>query len=93
MGYDADRRILAVTFRSGRVKHYAGVTEETYEQLSSADSLGKAFLKLITKQYETAVMTGECPNCGADHGWIGDTCTDCGTATYADQRPTRGVSA
>lgn len=51
--YDAQRRELAVTFRSGRVYVYADVPEETYAALLAADSKGAFFNAAIRDVFPT----------------------------------------
>ncbi len=90
IGYDRDKRILAVRFKSGAVHHYSGVPESEMIALYTAPSLGSHFAFNIKSKYESARMTGSCPSCGAKHGYLGDTCSDCGTATYVDERKSNG---
>lgn len=40
VGYDSDARTLLVTWKSGRVSAYEGVSEETAQQLANAPSVG-----------------------------------------------------
>ncbi len=87
IGYNPNKRILAVTFSSGAVHHYADVSEVEHANLMAADSLGSHFGKFIRQHHQAAKMTGVCPSCGAQHGWLGETCSDCGTAEYAAKEP------
>lgn len=82
IGYDAEKRILAVRFKEGKIKHYAGVPPDLFQELAAAGSIGQFFNSYIARRFESAPMTGDCPKCGA-HGWIGDPCEDCGCAPYA----------
>lgn len=81
-GYDASRQILALKFKTGRIRHYAGVPLDVALGFSSAISKGKYFNSEIRGKYQAEPMTGDCPKCG-DHGWIGETCADCGCSAYA----------
>lgn len=46
-GYDAERSTLAVTFKNGGTYHYANVPPHVYEDMTSAESVGKFFLRRI----------------------------------------------
>ena len=81
-GYDGHRRIAAVRFKDGRIIHYAGIDDTTWSRWRAAESKGKFYHHEIRGRYEGALMTGDCPRCGA-RGWLGDTCTDCGCAKFA----------
>lgn len=86
IGYDLQRQVLAVTFKSGDVWHYASVPSALAEQLFEADSKGKFFSTHIKGKFSAEKMTGPCEKCG-DKGPIGATCTDCGCGTYTrDER-------
>jgi len=50
--YDPARETLAVTFTTGRTYLYFGITPETYEEFTSADSQGQYFNWRIRDQYE-----------------------------------------
>ena len=41
IGYDADRKIFEVIFKTGAVYHYFDVSPELWEQAQKADSIGK----------------------------------------------------
>ena len=41
IGYDTDRRILEVEFKSGSIYQYSGVPEHEYEGLLNASSKGR----------------------------------------------------
>ena len=43
IGYDAERKILAVKFKNGTVYNYSDVPEKTFEELRSSESIGKFF--------------------------------------------------
>lgn len=80
-GYDPTRQILAVEFKTGRIFHYAPVTPEQAFAFYSAPSKGRHYSQQIKGKIPGERMTGPCANCG-EEGWIGDPCTDCGTAVY-----------
>lgn len=84
IGYDSDRRVLAITFKSGDVFHYAYVGPDLALELYQAESKGRFYTQRIKGKLTGQKMTGVCPNCGDEHGYIGATCDDCGTAAYAD---------
>jgi hypothetical protein len=48
VGYDTEKRILRVEYRSGRAYDYFDVPPQVYEQLLSADSAGE-FVNLEIK--------------------------------------------
>ncbi len=82
-GYNPDKSILALQFKSsGEIRHYAGVMPDTAIGFYTATSRGRYFHEHIRGRYQVEKMTGPCPACGDGEGWVGDTCTDCGTATY-----------
>lgn len=80
-GYDADRRTLAIGFKSGAIFHYSNVEPGLWERFQAAPSKGSFFYHHVRKRYVGEKMTGPCPDCG-DTGVIGNTCTDCGCNTY-----------
>jgi len=84
VGHDAERKLLAVRFRSGSIFHYANIEPELHERFLSAESLGQFFGTQIRGKFPGAKMTGDCPKCGAKNGWVGETCADCGCAEYVD---------
>lgn len=51
VGYDEATRTLEIEFRSGRVYRYIEVPRDVYEELMSADSLGRYFNKYIREAY------------------------------------------
>ncbi len=87
VGYDADRRILALQYGHGPIYHMADVSAVNAAHFLSAESLGGHFNKNMKGKFHSEKMTADCPACGAKHGWIGETCSDCGTATYAAPAP------
>lgn len=82
IGHNPQKQILALKFRSGAIHHYAGVSADQFVEFASAESLGSHFSKQIKNRHQAERMTGTCPNCAAKHGWLGEVCSDCGTANY-----------
>lgn len=41
IGYDADRKIFEVTFKTGATYHYYSVEPELWEEAQKAESVGK----------------------------------------------------
>lgn len=90
VGYNPEKRILAIQFKSGQIYHYADVSLETATEFYGSESRGRYYAQHVRGKLAGQLMTGECPKCGHKHGWIGDTCSDCGTATYVEiPRPER----
>lgn len=85
IGFNAQKQLLAVQFKGGHIYHYAGVSVEDAAALYGAESRGRHYAQHIKGKFSGQKMTGKCPSCADGPGWIGETCTDCGTATYADQ--------
>lgn len=84
IGYDLERSILAVRFKSGSVYHYSTVPAEVAKALFEAESKGTFYATRIKKSYPgypSERMTAPCPKCG-DEGWIGETCDSCGCGDY-----------
>lgn len=84
LGYNAAKKILAVQFKSGAIFHYADVSLDLAVGFLEADSVGRYYATKIKGKYPGQRMTGPCAACGAE-GWIGDRCTDCGTADYQEK--------
>ena len=84
IGYDAEKKILSVRFRSGAIYNYANVDLDTATDFYAAPSRGSYFARNIKGKYPGMKATGTCPRCGAQHGFLGDTCADCGCDTYQD---------
>jgi hypothetical protein len=84
IGYHAAKQILGVEFKGGGIFHYAGVGPEVYQQLLEAPSRGSFFAKIIRGKFQGEKMTGPCLDCGA-HGWIGETCAQCGCSPYQQE--------
>lgn len=53
IGYDYHTQTLQVEFQTGAVYQYLGVDEDTWEDLQSADSIGKFFNQQIKGLYES----------------------------------------
>lgn len=87
LGYNLEKRILAVKFKSGAIFHFADVTPAFALEFFGAESKGSFFAQRIKGgKVHGSKMTGTCPNCGDEHGWIGETCSECGTAVYAESK-------
>lgn len=80
-GYDLERHVLAVTFKSGAVWHYGSVPTQLAEDFFAAPSAGRFYVANIKGKFSAEKMTGPCPKCG-DTGIVGVTCEDCGCADY-----------
>ncbi len=52
VGYDSQDQILQVEFQTGEVYQYLGVDEDTWEDLHSADSIGRFFNQEIKGKYD-----------------------------------------
>jgi hypothetical protein len=52
IGYDSVNEILEIEFTSGAVWQYAGVEKEVYQELMTAESIGRYFLSEIKDMYE-----------------------------------------
>jgi hypothetical protein len=81
IGYDPQRQILAVQFKSGTLYHYGSVSLELVTDLYAAESKGRFYTSHIKGKFPGQLMTGECPKCG-DTGFDGDQCLDCGCGRY-----------
>lgn len=51
VGYDDDRHLLEIEFASGAIYDYNGVSNEIYDQLMRASSLGSFFHRSIKDKY------------------------------------------
>ena len=47
IGYDPNNNVLEVEFIKGSVYEYSGVSQDTYDSIMTADSIGSAFSKLV----------------------------------------------
>lgn len=81
VGYDAEREVLAVTFKDGHVWHYANITYPFAESFFNSESKGRFYAQQIRGKFPAEKMTGPCPKCGAI-GIITNRCEDCGCADY-----------
>lgn len=86
IGYDQDKHILAIQFKSGATYHYVSVASDQFFEFYNALSKGTYYSENIKGKLPGQKMTGECPKCGAKNGWIGETCADCGCEVYMDTR-------
>lgn len=83
-GYDSHKQILAVQFKGGAIYHYAGVPLDVAVDFHEAPSKGRYYGTTIRGKFQGHKMTGPCGSCGA-HGWVGDTCDDCGTNVFLEE--------
>lgn len=51
VGYDAETQTLDVEFKDGRVYSYGGVPQSEYDNMMSAQSVGKYFAQNIKNVY------------------------------------------
>lgn len=89
IGYDHDRRILAVAFPSGLILEYDGVSQALAWAFAGAPSKGTFFHRAVRGKFHGRAVVdpppmGECPDCG-DLGTIGCRCEDCGCSDYRDR--------
>lgn len=82
IGYDADRRILAVEFKTGAIRHHLDVDPGTWERMADASSIGSFYAHHIKGRYTSELMTGRCPKCGDNHGPLFTRCVHCREANY-----------
>lgn len=52
VGYDSERTVLGVVFKSGSEYHYEGVSEDQFQDLLGAESVGKHFNANIKSAFE-----------------------------------------
>lgn len=52
VGYDEKKKILKVEFNHGGIYEYYDVEKETFNDLMSADSLGRYFINNIKDDYD-----------------------------------------
>lgn len=52
IGYDRTAQTLQVEFNNGSIYEYAGVEQETWESLQTADSIGKFYNSQIKGKYQ-----------------------------------------
>lgn len=84
IGYDGLTHTMAVQFKSGAIFHYPNYDPVNAILFMEADSKGAFFAREIKGKVPGQKMTGKCPKCGDEHGWLGTTCEDCGTAVYTE---------
>jgi len=53
VGYDAESQTLAVEFNNGSVYDYGGVPQSEYDNMMSAQSVGKYFVANVKSVYRT----------------------------------------
>lgn len=51
VGYDEKEQLLQVEFKNGDVYNYSDITQEMYQALSSAESIGKYYLANIKGKF------------------------------------------
>ena len=51
IGYDAASKILEVEFRNGSIYQYKGISQEIYNELMEADSVGSFLHRIIKNVY------------------------------------------
>ncbi len=83
LGYNAEKQIAALRFKSGDIFHYAEFPGELMAEWLGAESIGRFYALNVRGKFPGRKMTGHCPDCGA-HGWVGDRCNDCGCSDFAD---------
>lgn len=59
MGYDEDTFQLEIEFKNGKVYRYDEVPIQVYYSLAMADSIGKAFTKLVKPVYKYSLVEPE----------------------------------
>jgi hypothetical protein len=84
VGYNPEKKILAVQFKSGAIFHYSDVSLETAQEFYGSESRGRYYAQHIRGKITGRLMTGTCQKCGDEHGWIGEKCTECGTDVYVE---------
>lgn len=89
IGYDEDKRILAVEFKSGSIYHYADIGADLALDLVNAESIGRFYSQHVRGKFTGQKMTGHCPACGIQ-ARVGELCPDCGTAEIVDDKPKEG---
>lgn len=52
VGYNPELKVLDVEFGNGYVYQYSGVSQELFDQLMAAESIGKFFLQNIRPIFE-----------------------------------------
>ena len=80
LGYSADRRVLAVEFKSGAIFHYRDVEPLFAAEFYGALSKGQFFNMHVRRKLAGEKMTRPCAHCGAP-GVIGSACV-CGAGEH-----------
>jgi hypothetical protein len=93
IGYDGINHVLAVQFKSGAIFHFPNYDPVNAILFMEADSKGAFFAREIKRKVPGQKMTGKCPKCGDDHGWLGEKCSECGTAVYTEVETRYGKEA
>lgn len=83
MGYDPERQILAVEFRTGHVFHYQNVDADLVMEFYSAGSKGQFYSSYIRHKFPSTKMTGICDYC-RDIGPLGAACRVCQQGTVRE---------
>ena len=86
IGFDDDKQILAVVFKSGAIYHYAGVSADLALDFLHAPSIGRFYSTQIKGKFTGQKMTGHCPRCGIQ-ARVGEECPDCGCDLIAEDPP------
>lgn len=81
IGYDPERKILAIEFKSSAIFHYQPFTLEQATDFYAAKSKGSYYSKHIKGKITSTKMTGPCNNCGIP-GLIGTRCDACHQGTH-----------
>jgi hypothetical protein len=55
--YEPNAKRLEVTFKNGRTYHYQGVSQQEYDALENADSIGKHLHKHIKGRFSGVKQT------------------------------------
>ena len=77
VGYDRTNQTLQVEFNSGSIYQYAGVEQETWESLQTADSTGRFYNREIKGKYECDRMDDEIETTAID--------VDCSECCYIEE--------
>jgi hypothetical protein len=85
-GYDPERKVLAVWFKSGELFHHHEVPAALWEGFQKAPSKGTFYGRAVRGKFGGQKMTGHCPKCGG-LGLVGLLCEDCGTDNVAPDPP------
>jgi KTSC domain len=83
IGYDRERQILAVQFKSGAIFHYGNVDLDLATAFYTAGSRGSYYARNIKGKLPGLRVTGPCEKCGRE-GYLGDTCEECGCGQHRE---------